>query len=84
MARCCLLLLVLLPLLSASAGDTKGDTKGGTKGGTKGDTKGDADQFPCSQEFTREAALYSQARATAHTWCLAGIVAEILISAVSD
>ena len=79
MARCWLL-LVLLPLLSASAGDTKGDTKGGTKG----DTKGDADQFPCSQEFTREAALYSQARATAHTWCLAGIVAEILISAVSD
>ena len=44
----------------------------------------DTDQFPCCQEFTREAALYSQARAAAHTCYLAGIIAEILISAVSD
>ena len=44
----------------------------------------DADQFPCSREFTREAALYSQARPAAHTCYLVDIIAEILISAVSD
>ena len=49
-----------------------------------GASAGDADQFPCSREFTREAALYSQARPAAHTCYLAGIIAEILISAVSD
>ena len=28
---------------------------------------GDTEQVPCSQEFTREAELYTQARAKAHT-----------------
>ena len=28
---------------------------------------GDTEQFSCSQEFTREATLYTQARAAAHT-----------------
>ena len=27
----------------------------------------DTEQVPCSQEFTREAELYTQARAAAHT-----------------
>ena len=31
---------------------------------------GDTEQVPCSQEFTREAELYTQARAAAHTWYL--------------